>query len=397
MNYVIIGNGTAGISAAEKIRKSDEKANITIVSDEKHLTYYRIKLSEALGREFSDKELFVKDQEWHDSNNINLSLNSKVEKIDIEKKQLEIKNSEDIKYDKLLIAVGSRSFIPPIKGNEKKGVFALRSLDDLKEIKDYFKNCEKITVLGGGLLGLEAAWAIKKLGKHVDVVEFFPHLLPRQLDEKISKKFSDILVEKELNLHLGVSAEEITGEKSVEGVKLNDGSNLETQAVLISAGVRPRLELIEGTNIEFDRGVKVDKYMKTNIDDIYAAGDIAEVDGVVAGLWAIAGDQGKVAGINMTGAKKEYELPKLTTMLNIAECSIFSTGDIEEYDDAYEEEVEEGDASYKLCVTDGKITGGIIFNDINKAAKIKKAISEKVDISEHLDNNLSVSEIIENI
>ena len=137
--------------------------------------------------------------------------------------------------------------------------------------------------------------------------------------------------------------------------------------------------------------------MKTNIDDIYAAGDIAEVDGVVAGLWAIAGDQGKVAGINMTGAKKEYELPKLTTMLNIAECSIFSTGDIEEYDDAYEEEVEEGDASYKLCVTDGKITGGIIFNDINKAAKIKKAISEKVDISEHLDNNLSVSEIIENI
>ena len=194
MNYVIIGNGTAGISAAEKIRKSDEKANITIVSDEKHLTYYRIKLSEALGREFSDKELFVKDQEWHDSNNINLSLNSKVEKIDIEKKQLEIKNSEDIKYDKLLIAVGSRSFIPPIKGNEKKGVFALRSLDDLKEIKDYFKNCEKITVLGGGLLGLEAAWAIKKLGKHVDVVEFFPHLLPRQLDEKISKKFSDILV-----------------------------------------------------------------------------------------------------------------------------------------------------------------------------------------------------------
>ena len=397
MNYVIIGNGTAGISAAEKIRKSDEKANITIVSDEKHLTYYRIKLSEALGREFSDKELFVKDQEWHDNNNINLSLDSKVEKIDIEKKQLEIKNGENIKYDKLLIAVGSRSFIPPIKGNEKKGVFALRSLDDLKEIKDYFKNCEKITVLGGGLLGLEAAWAIKKLGKHVDVVEFFPHLLPRQLDEKISKKFSDILVEKELNLHLGVSAEEITGEKSVEGVKLNDGSNLETQAVLISAGVRPRLELIEGTNIEFDRGVKVDKYMKTNIDDIYAAGDIAEVDGVVAGLWAIAGDQGKVAGINMTGAKKEYELPKLTTMLNIAECSIFSTGDIEEYDDAYEEEVEEGDASYKLCVTDGKITGGIIFNDINKAAKIKKAISEKVDISEHLDNNLSVSEIIENI
>lgn len=397
MNYVIIGNGTAGLSAAEEIRKKDKQANITIVSNEKHLTYYRIKLSEALGKEFSDKALFVKDQEWHDEKNINLKLNSKVEKIDIEKKQLEIENAENIKYDKLLIAVGGRSFIPPIKGSEKIGVFALRSLDDLKEIKDYFKDCEKITVLGGGLLGLEAAWAIKKLGKHIDVVEFFPHLLPRQLDEKISKKFSDILVEKELNLHLGVSAEEIIGEESVEAVKLSDGSNLETQAVLISAGVRSRLELVEGTDIKHDKGIQVDKHMKTNIDDIYAAGDIAEVDGVVAGLWGIAGDQGKVAGANMAGEIKEYELPKLTTMLNIAECSIFSTGNIEEYDDAYEEEVEEGDASYKLCVTDGKITGGIIFNDINKAPKIKKAIAERIDISEHLENNLSVSEIIKNI
>lgn len=397
MKYVIIGNGTAGLSAAEEIRKKDEQANITMISDEKHLTYYRIKLSEALSKEFSDKEFFVKDQNWYDEKNINLKLNSKVEKIDIEKKQVEIENAESIEYDKLLIAVGGRSFIPPIKGREKTGVFALRSLDDLEEIKDYFKSCEKITVLGGGLLGLEAAWAIKKLGKHVDVVEFFPHLLPRQLDEKISKKFSDILVEKELNLHLGVSAEEILGEKSVEAIKLSDGSKLETQAVLISAGVRSRLELVNETDIKSDKGIQVDKYMKTNIDDIYAAGDVAEVDGIVAGLWGIAGDQGKIAGSNMTGEAEEYKLPKLTTMLNIAECSIFSTGNIEEYDEAYEEESEDGDASYKLCVTDGKITGGIIFNDINKAPKVKKAIEEKLDISKHLEKNLSASEIIKNI
>ncbi len=397
VNYVIVGNGTAGLSAAEEIRKKDELANITIISDEKYLTYYRIKLSEAISKEFSDRELFVKDKEWYEEKNINLILDSKVEQIDIKEKQVVIKNHEKIKYDKLLIATGSRSFIPPIKGSEKRGVFALRSLDDLEEIKDYFKNCEKITVLGGGLLGLEAAWAIKKLGKHVDVVEFFPHLLPRQLDEKISKKFSDILVEKELKLHLGVSAEEILGENAVEAIKLSDGSKIETQAILISAGVRPRLELVAKTDIKHDRGIQVDKYMETNIEGIYAAGDVAEVEGVVAGLWGIASDQGKVAGDNMTGEVKAYDLPELTTMLSVAECSIFSTGNIEEYDDAYEEEGKDGDASYKLCVTDGKITGGIIFNDINKAPKVKKAIEEKLDISKHLENKLSVTEIIKNI
>lgn len=395
-DYVIIGNGIAGLSAAEEIRKNDKDGNIKIITDEKYQTYYRIKLSEAISKDFSDKQLFVRDKEWYEDLNIEVLLNTRVTKIDTLSKEI-YTHDEKINYDKLLIASGSESFIPPIEGSEKKGVFALRSLKDLEEIKEYFKTSNRVAVLGGGLLGLEAAWAIKKLGKLVDVVEFFPQLLPRQLDEKIAKKFSDILTGKEINLHLGVSAKEIMGDERVEGIELSDGNKLETDAILISAGVRPRLELVKETNIEYDRGIKVDKYMETNIEDVFAAGDIAEIDGMVAGLWTIANDQGKIAGKNMTGEKEEYKFPRLTTTLRIADCSIFSIGDIQQYDSAYEEYNEDSDASYKLCVTEGKITGSIIFNDIGKSPKVKKAIEEKTDISELLEKDMSITEIIENI
>ena len=280
--YVIIGNGTAGLSAAEAIRKRDEVGKITIVTEE-HLTYYRIKLSEAISKEFSDRELFVKNIDWYSENNIDLLLESKVNKIDTKNKILYISNAKQLKYDKLLIATGSRAFIPPIKGSDKNGVFALRSLEDLVNIKDYIKDCQRVTVLGGGLLGLEAAWAIKRIDKDVDIVEFFPQLLPRQLDENISKKFSDILKSKHLNLHLGVSAEEILGQDKATEILLSDGIKLKTDAILISAGIRPRLVILEDTGIEYDRGIKADKYMNTNIEDVYVAGDVAEVDGKVIG------------------------------------------------------------------------------------------------------------------
>lgn len=395
-DYVIIGNGIAGLSAAEEIRKNDSDGNIKIITDEKYLTYYRIKLSEAISKDFSEKQLFVRDKAWYDDLNIEILSNTKVIRIDTSNKELYTQDKK-INYDKLLIASGSRSFIPPIEGSEKKGVFALRSLEDLSKIKEYFKTSKRIAVLGGGLLGLEAAWAIKKLGKQVDVVEFFPQLLPRQLDEKIAGKFSEILSEKGINLHLGVTAKEIKGDERASSIELSNGTNLETDAILISAGVRPRLELVKETDIEHDKGIKIDKYMKTNIENVFAAGDVAEIDGIVAGLWTIANDQGKIAGKNMTGEKEEYKLPRLTTILNIADCSIFSIGDIEKYDSTHEEDNENTDASYKLCVTEGKITGGIIFNDIGKSPKVKKAIEEKIDISEFLKKDMSITEIIENI
>lgn len=396
-HYVIIGNGVAGLSAAEEIRKRDKTGKITIITDEKYLTYYRIKLSEAISKDFSDNALFIKDADWYNENKIELILENRVEKIDIENKKVYISNKETMNYDKLLIATGSRSFIPPIEGSDKKGVFALRSLKDLDNIKSHLKNCEVVTVLGGGLLGLEAAWAFKNADKDVDVVEFFPQLLPRQLDEKTSNKFSEILKEKDFKLHLGVAAEEILGEEVASEIRLSDGTSLKTDAILISAGVRPRLDIVEGTEIECDKGIKADKYMQTNIKDIYVAGDVAELDGKVIGLWGISSEQGKVAGANMAGEKVEYKLPELNTMLRVADCSIFSAGDIFDYDTACEGESEDNNSNYRLYITNGKITGGIILNDINKAPKLRKAIYEKRDITEFIEKEMNTIEIIESL
>lgn len=397
MKYLIIGNGTAGLSAAEEIRKKDQAGEITIITEEEYLTYYRIKLSEAISKEFTDKELFVKDDAWYRDNFIEVMLETKVLRIDTENKTVSLKGDKTIKYDKLLIATGSSSFIPPITGSEKRGVFALRSLKDLEELKEYLKTCSTVTVLGGGLLGLEAAWALKKLEKEVHVVEFFSHLLPRQLDEGTSSMFGELLDKKGLNLHLDVSASEIIGSEDVESVKLSDESEIKTDAVLISAGVRPRLELLKDTSIDYDKGIKVNKFMETNIRDVFAAGDVVEINGRVIGLWGISSEQGKVAGKNMTGECKEYSLPELTTMLNIADSSIFSAGNIEDYDTSIEQENKEDNTRYRLCLTDGKITGGVIFNDMNKAVKIKKAIDEKTDITDQLHDDIGVLELIDTI
>ncbi|AFS78791.1 FAD-dependent pyridine nucleotide-disulfide oxidoreductase [Gottschalkia acidurici 9a] len=395
--YLIIGNGVAGLSAAEVIRKKDEGGSITIITDEKYLTYYRIRLSEGISKTFTDKELFVRDENWYKERKIDVLLEKKVENIDTENKNISLMDGETIDYDKLLIATGSQSFIPPIKGNDKQGVFSLRTIDDLEKIKKYFEKCNSITVLGGGLLGLEAAWAIKSLGKEVNVVEFFPQLLPRQLDEKMSEEFGDILKKSGLNLYLGVSTEEIIGESSVSALKLSDGTELKTDAVLISAGVRPRIDVVKETNIKYEKGIQVDRYMSTNVNDIYAAGDVVEINGMVIGLWGISSEQGKIAGENMTGGNKEYSLTELATLLRIGSNSLFSTGNVKEYDDICEEIDADKNAHYKLCVTNNKVTGGIILNDINKTPKIKKAIENETDISKQLEKKMSVTEILESL
>jgi len=188
INYVIVGNGIAGLSAAEAICKNDENGRITIISAENYVTYYRVKLTHFISKDFSDDELFIHNDQWYKDRNIDLYLGKMVNKINTNLNEIELSDGTKIKYDKLLLANGSKPFIPPIKGSEKEGVFALRTIEDLKKEQSYFKNCDSVTVIGGGLLGLEAAWAIRKLNKVVNVVEFFSHLLPRQLDEALSNE-----------------------------------------------------------------------------------------------------------------------------------------------------------------------------------------------------------------
>ncbi|ABW20025.1 NAD(P)/FAD-dependent oxidoreductase [Alkaliphilus oremlandii] len=394
VDYIIVGNGIAGLSAAETIRKKDGNGKILMISAEEYLTYYRVKLSHFISKDFTEKDFFVHDENWYKERNIDLILGKSVSKINTDLNELELSDGSKISYHKLLLANGSRPFVPLIKGNDKEGVFALRTIEDLNNLRKYFENVKSITVLGGGLLGLEAAWAIKKLNKEVNVVEFFPQLLPRQLDEGLSKRFGTTLEANGINLYLGTGTEEIAGGERVEAIKLQDGRTFNTDAVLISAGVRPILDLVKDTNIEFDKGIKVDASMRTNIENIYAAGDVAELNGMVVGLWGISADEGNVAGENMTGGNATYTIPELNTMLMLDKLSVFSIGNVKDFHSVIEDKDESKDAHYKLFLTDGKVSGAIVMNDMAKVPKVKKLVNNNVDLSRELAEGKGFSEII---
>ncbi len=389
VDYLIIGNGITGLSAAKAIRNYDKDGSITMVSKEPYYTYYRVKLTEYLSKTFiNNEELLVNNEEWYRENQINVILNKIVEKIDFENNVIKLDDGILISYKKLLLATGSRPFIPPIAGKFKKGVFALRTLNDLKYIRNYFSKCEKITVIGGGLLGIEAAWSIKQLNKEVNIIQHSSHLLNKQLDGEISSKLEKKLRNLGFNIYLDSSAEEILGENKVSGIKLSSGKIIETDAVLVSSGVRSNLDLVINTDIEYNRGINVDKYLRTNIPNVYAAGDVAEVEGVVLGLWTAGNQQGKIVGSNMVGDMKEYISPKPYTKLEIGDIKIFSAGNVKKHKNIYEYKKDEN-IHHKLFTIDGKIVGGILFGEIKEMFKLRKAILE----NEYIENYLKETDI----
>lgn len=384
--YLIIGNGIGGLSAAREIRNHDKNGTIIILSKEPYLTYYRPKLTEGIFEDFSLKDYLVYDEDWYSARNIKVVLNVNVEKIDIDNNAVHLEDNSKVGYEKLLIATGSNPFIPPIKGKDKKGVFALRTLNDLHEFKEYIKPLNIVTVIGGGLLGLEAAWSLKLLGKKVNVIEFALYLLPRQLDKELADKLERKLNDAGLKIFTNSQAEEILGENKATEIKLNGDRSILTDAVLISSGVRPNLDLIKDTPIEFNRGIKVDKHMRTNIENIFAAGDIVEVEGMVLGLWTAANEQGKIAGANMAGVEMEYTQPKIFTRLEIGDIKVFSAGIINDYDKVYEYKDDNKDVHYKLFTKDGIIVGAILFGDLKDMIKFNNAVTTHLPVQEFLND-----------
>lgn len=387
--YLIIGNGIAGLAAAREIRKNDNIGHITMVSNEEYLTYYRLKLTKSLSKDIKPEELIINNQYWYDDRDIKVILSKIVERIDTNDNIIVLDDSKEIKYEKLLIATGAKPFIPPIHGKFKEGVFALRTLRDLGYIKEYLLDKDRVTVIGGGLLGLEAAWALKELGKQVSIVEFAPYLLPRQLDKELGDKLAKKLEDHGMRVYLPYSVEEIIGDSSATGIIVNNGEIIKSDAILISSGIRPNLDLIRDTDILYDKGIKVNSNLQTNIDNVYAAGDVVEFDNMVIGLWTTSNEQGKIAGANMTGILDEYKHPKLFTTLSIGDIEIFSAGNIQDYDEIYEYIDLAKDIHHKLYTTEGRITGVILFGDISGLNNLRNAVFSNIEIENYLKTGIS--------
>jgi len=381
-HYLIVGNGVAGTTAAETIRKEDKNGPITILTEEDTPFYYRVRLSEYLSGDLSEQDLVAKGASWYLDQGIDLKLNARVVAAEPGEKVVIFENGERISYGSLLIATGSHSFIPPIKGADKKGVFALRSIQDARDISAYGEEIEEVVVIGGGLLGLEAGNALRKKGKKVKVVEFFPRLLPRQLDVEGAKRLRRMLEGMGFSFKLGAKTEQISGKDRVDGVLLEGGENLPTEMVIISAGVRPNLALAESLGLDRDKGIRVNERMETSQSGVYAAGDVAEFKGIPYGIWPAAMEQGKIAGANMAGVDMGYQGTTLSNTLKVAGVDLASAGNIDA-DNELEARVATGEGVYKKIVTDnGRIVGCIMLGDTKDFTKITRAIAEKLDLSE---------------
>jgi nitrite reductase (NADH) large subunit len=386
--YLIVGNGVAGTTAAENIRKLDAEGAITLITDEDFPFYWRIQLNEYIAGDTEEQNLLAKKKTWYDDQKIDLKLRTRVVGGDKAEKILITDDGQRLPYDKLLIAAGSHSFIPPIKGAETKGVFALRSIQDARDIAAGAKDAQDVVLIGGGLLGLEAGNAVRKLGLNVMVVEFFPRLLPRQLDVEGAGLLQRMMEGMGFSFRLGAKTEEIVGGETVSEVLLEGGERLRADMVIISAGVRPNLELAEKLGLETDKGIKVNENLCTNHPDIYAAGDVAEFRGMPYGIWPAAMEQGKIAGANMAGEETTYEGTTMANTLKVVGVDLASAGEID-VEHKFESKVVAGENMYKKIVLDNnRIIGCIMLGDKKGFEKITRVMGEKRDVSQLKDQIL---------
>jgi len=389
MHVVIVGSGVAGVTAARTIKENDPKAKISVYTDEKHFYYPRPRLYEVLSGEANPREIYMFPQQWYEKRGIKVHMKKKVSGIETAKRELLLEDRSRVNYDKLVLANGAHPFVPPIKGVEKTGVFTLRSIKDALTIKEYTKKTRKTIVIGGGLLGLEFAASLRKLGQQVEVVEIFPRLLPRQLDQDGAKILKDRIETRDIKIVLGVKTEEVLGRKTVSGILLDNGKELSGNLVLISAGVRSNTNLAVEAGIKVDKGVVVDEYLQTGVNDVYAAGDVAEFEGRVYGIIPAAMEQAKIAAMNMLEKEKQvYEGTIPSNTLKIVGIDLTSMGLVNPEGPQYEEvkKVDKEKGGYKKIVLEqGKIVGAIFLGDRKGVTSIKKLMDQEIDVTKYKD------------
>lgn len=390
-NYTIIGNGVAGTTAASKIREMDREGNIRIFSAEPYPFYTRIRLPQLLSGEIGASDLVLRGEKWHSDNAIDLHLGEPIEKIDPVGQDVINAAGNRYHYDELLLATGGYSFIPPIKGSHKKGVFALRTIDDAKRILRYQTKARKPLLIGGGLLGLEAGNGLMKKGTEIQVVEFFSRLLPRQVDERGAHILQTKMEKMGFRFFLEAKSYEILGEERVAGLLLEEGRRLDCDLILISAGVRPDFKLAQDIGLEIDKAVVVDDHLRTSISNIYAAGDVAQHRGIYYGIWPASERQGEIAGINMAGENVTYEGTVMSNRLKVVGIDLVSSGEID-VDGKYHSLVKEdwtGRIYRKIVFDNNHVIGCVLLGDIRGQKQILLAIENKIDISRYKEQMMS--------
>lgn len=396
---VIIGSGVTAISAIKGIREVDSDSIIHLIGQEKDYPYKRLRLSKDLFGNLDESKLLIEKKEWYEENNVKLYLNTKALNIDFNDHVVFMSDGKSIEFDKLLFANGASNNIPRIEGINNAGVFTLRTLEDAKKIKNSYESKNSIVQIGGGILGLELVWNLHKQGKKVLIAEIAPRLMPRQLDEKASKILLNIIEGYGIKVLLNTGVTKIRGANGVEGITTTYGDEISCDMIVYSAGTSSNIDIIKGSVIKTNRGIIVNDKMETNIKNVYAAGDVAEFDNMVIGLWNIAVKQGKIAGYNMAGNIAIYENIIPIATMNAFNISLFSMGNIDEAkcSNVLIEEDNDQINYIKIFTNENKIVGAILVGDTGKSLLLKSAIEKQITIGDADLAIISVKDLFEKL
>lgn len=381
MNYVVLGASAAGINAIKVLRELDEKANITLISKDEHI-YSRCMLHHIISEHRTLDSLNFVETKFDEKYNISWKKSCTVNNIDIENKEVSIlETGEKVKYDKLLIATGASSSMPPIKNLKKaKHVYGLRNIEDAYEIKEKAKDCKKIAILGAGLVGIDALIGLLEY-KNLDISVIYrePFILNRQLDEYSASVYENKFKELGVKFFKGASVNEICmdNNENIIGVVLDDENYIECDMAIVATGVIPNAEFINKEFINYDRGIIIDENCKTTAKDIFAAGDVVGKNAI----WPLAVKQGIIAAYNMAGREEKIDDSFVyRNTMNFLGIPTVSLGIVDMEEDCIVNVRKDETGYKKFIIKDNVIKGVIVQGDISYVGALTHLIKNNIEI-----------------
>ncbi|PLS83185.1 MAG: nitrite reductase large subunit, partial [Actinobacteria bacterium] len=387
-SIVVIGNGIAGAALVDSLLKeAPNDFSITLYGDEHVGTYDRVRLSEYMAGSVGLEELGMRPKDWYTERGIDVRLGVRVEEINTSSKEVRGEDGEWVPYDKVVLATGSSSWVPPLIGREKDGVFVFRTVRDTEEMLE--AEPEKAVVIGGGLLGLEAAYGLKTRGADVTVVHLAGHLMNQQLDAPAGAMLGRAMAGLGIDVRLNAFTEEILGNGNVKGVRLRGGEDLDANLVVICTGIRPNAGLARRAGLKVNTGIVVDDHLKTSAEDVYAVGECAEHGGVTIGLVAPALEQVRVLSRRLRGDEKARYVPGGTaTRLKVMGVGLESAGDVYGEGEGSEAIVSSNPVKgvyRKAVVRDGKVVGVVLLGDTTGGPQLLGAVRQGAEAEEYAD------------
>lgn len=393
IKYLIIGNSSGGIGAAEAIRELDKAGEIAIVSDEPYPVYSRPLISDYLAHGLPLEKMLYRKANFYEKNNIRFIPGAKVVVIDPGEHAVKLESGRSLHWQKLLLATGGAPIMPATDGINLKGVFSFNRLDDAMAIdvflNEHHRSIEAV-IIGGGLIGVSITEALVKRGVGVDIIEMKDRVLNTILDEEASAIEAKALAQAGVNVITGQTVTRISGNLhgEVSGIALNDSRIIPCEMVIAAIGVRPRLDAIAGSGIKTNRGITVDRSMRTSVPDIYACGDVAEAYDFIYGenrltpVWPNAYEGGRAAGLNMAGRVTEYQGGTAMNALKYFGVHIVSAGLVNPPDDSYEVINHRQNGNYrKVIIKNGKLAGMIFTGDIEKSGIVYNLMKDGVNVT----------------